>query len=173
MLYSSSINADRISNEIINSHWATCTRYANIKVTLKWNVEAGEKSRASLGYMINSKRVRVIQLFALLPSLHHMTRRPSNSIKTLTFSILASIRLPNTLFYDIVLWILWLKQVGFLDNTPIFKLKWQNCLFYSAPCMGIFSRFDFSIPCNFYIRKSCGTTNIPLNQENCGACSLL
>jgi len=45
--------------------------------------------------------------------------------------------------------------------------------FYSAPCTGIFSRFDFSFPCNFYIRKPCGTTNIPLDQENCGACSLL
>jgi len=45
--------------------------------------------------------------------------------------------------------------------------------FYSALCTGIFSRFDFSFPCNFFICKSRGTTNIPLDQENCGACSLL
>ena len=49
----------------------------------------------------------------------------------------------------------------------------QKSAFYSAPCTAIFSRFDFSFPCNFYIRKPFGTTNIPLYQENCGACSLL
>ena len=65
------------------------------------------------------------------------------------------------------------KAGGFLDNTPIFITKLQKSAFYSAPCTGIFSRFDFSFPCNFYISKPCGTANIPLNQENCGACSLL
>ena len=42
-LYSHSINADRISNEIINTYWAICTRVANIKATLKWNFEARRK----------------------------------------------------------------------------------------------------------------------------------
>jgi len=32
----------------------------------------------------------------------------------------------------VFLWILWLKQVGFLDNTPIFITKLQKCGFYSA-----------------------------------------
>ena len=43
----------------------------------------------------------------------------------------------------------------------------------AAPCTGMVSRFNYSFPCNFYIRKYCGTINIPLDQENCGACSLL
>jgi len=122
--------------------------------------------------MINFKLVCVIELFALLPSIHHITRLPSNLIKTLTFSCWHQLGYPK-LNYKKFLWILWLKQVGFLDNTPIFITKLQKSAFYSAPCTGIFSRFDFSFPCNFYIRKPCGTTHIPLDQENCGACSLL
>ena len=60
---------------------------------------------------------------------------------------------------------------GMIVNNNTTKVAKSG--FYSAPCTGIFSRFDFSFPCNFYICKSCGTTNIPLDQENCGACSLL
>ena len=102
-------------------------------------------------------------------SLHHMTRLPSNSIKTLKFwHQLGCPILCFTLFMHYMT-----KEGCFLDNTPLFKTKWQKCWFYSAPCTGIFSRFDFSFPCNLYIRKFCGTTHIPLDQENCGACSLL
>jgi len=42
VLYLSSRNTDRFSNEIINIHWATCTRFANIKVNLIWNLEPRE-----------------------------------------------------------------------------------------------------------------------------------
>ena len=46
--------------------------------------------------MINFKLVCVIEIYALLPSLHHITRLPSNLIKILTFFMLTSIRLSKT-----------------------------------------------------------------------------
>jgi len=122
--------------------------------------------------MINFKLVRVIELFALLPSLHHITRLPSNLFKTLTFSCWHQKGYPK-LNYKTFLWIIWLfkSKLVFLIIRNITKL--QNSAFCYAPCTEIFSRFDFSFPCNIYIRKPCGTTNIPLDQEHCGACSLL
>jgi len=107
--------------------------------------------------MINFKLVRVIELFALLPSLHLITRLPSNLFKTLTFSCCHQYGYPKR-NYKKFLWILWLKQVGFLDNTLIFITKLQKMHFTLHPAR------EFSLASIFHSRVTLKFTNLAAQQ---------
>jgi len=108
--------------------------------------------------MINFKLVRVIELFALLPSLHHITRLPSSLFKTLTFSCWHQSGYPKP-NYKKFLWIIWLKQVGFLDNTPIFITKLQKKVHIT-----LHPARDFSLASIFHSRVTFICANLAAQQ---------